>query len=136
MCSSDLSDSPTGWLLAAMAHLQLGEEEEAISRLRSQLRLDPSLAASRWLLAFSLARTGRGVEALQCMNPLGAESSEKDSTPEAANALLLALCGERDRAAQQLSAALRTPQGNLTTITLWGFVALSLGEEEIGRAHV
>ena len=126
MCSSDLT--PSGWFLAGLSQLQLGLPEDAITMLRTPLRLDPSLAAPRWLLALSLAQAGKGTDALQVLAKCRLAGSQPVSL-QAAPALVLALSGEEARAAGLLATLLRGRDASISMTSLWGLVALTLGDE-------
>jgi DNA-binding winged helix-turn-helix (wHTH) protein/tetratricopeptide (TPR) repeat protein len=117
--------TPSGWFLAGLSHLQMGRLEAAITTLRHQLRLDPNLVAPRWLLALSLAQANRNTEALEEL----ARCAPHPEPLHAASALVLALSGEGDRAAIQLGEALRGGPRPLGMATLWGLVAVCLGED-------
>lgn len=122
-------DNPSGWFLAGLCQLQMGRLDGAIATLRQPLRLDPSLAAPRWLLALSLAQANRGKEALQELAQCRLIEPQQDSHLAAA-ALVLALSGEGERAAGLLGAALRSSGAEpLAMATFWGLVAVSLGED-------
>lgn len=122
------SDNPSGWFLASLSQLQLGKPEEAMAMVRNQLQLDASLAAPRWLLALCLAQTGRGKQALQELSQCRLAESEPGNL-QAASALVLALSGDNPRASGLLTAALRGSESSMRMTSLWGLVALSLGEE-------
>lgn len=121
-------DTPSGWFLAGLSQLQLGLPEDAITMLRTPLRLDPSLAAPRWLLALSLAQAGKGTDALQVLAKCRLAGSQPVSL-QAAPALVLALSGEEARAAGLLATLLRGRDASISMTSLWGLVALTLGDE-------
>jgi tetratricopeptide (TPR) repeat protein len=124
-------DHPSGWFLAGLIQLQMGRLDGAISTLRKPLRLDSALTAPRWLLALSLAQANRSKEALQELAQCRLAEPKQDSL-QAASALVLALSGEGERAADKLGAALRGGgREPLAMATLWGLVAVSLGEDGV-----
>jgi len=125
-------DNPSGWFLAGLIQLQMGRLDGAITTLRRPLRLDSTLTAPRWLLALSLAQANRSKEALQELAQCRLAEPQPHSL-QAASALVLALCGEGERAADMLSAALHHGGGRepLAMATLWGLVAVSLGEDGV-----
>ena len=125
-------DNPSGWFLSGLIQLQMGRLDGAITTLRRPLRLDSTLTAPRWLLALSLAQANRSKEALQELAQCRLAEPQPDSL-QAASALVLALCGEGERAADKLSAALHHGGGRepLAMATLWGLVAVSLGEDGV-----
>jgi len=130
------ADNPSGWFLSGLSQLQMGHLDGAITTLGNLLRVDSAMTAPRWLLALSLAQANRCKEALQELAQCRLAESQPDSF-QAASALVLALSGEGERAADQLSAALRRGGGGqpLTMATLWGLVAVSLGEDA-AAAHL
>ena len=96
--------------------------------VRSQLCLDPSLAAPRWLLALCLAQAGRPKDALQELAQCRLAESRQVNL-QAATALVLTLCGDKQKASSLLALVLRSPKQQITMTSLWGLVAVSLGEE-------
>ena len=121
-------DHPSGWLLAGLSQLQLNRPEEAAAMLRSQLQLDSSLAAPRWLLALCLAQAGRTKEAMQELAECRLAESRQVNL-QAATALILTLCGDKQKASNFLASVLRGSERPMTMTSLWGLVAVSLGEE-------
>jgi DNA-binding winged helix-turn-helix (wHTH) protein/Tfp pilus assembly protein PilF len=130
------SDNPLGWFLAGLSQLQMGHLDGAITTQRKLLQLDSAMTAPRWLLALSLAQANRCKEALQELAQCRLAEPQPDKH-QAASALVFVLSGEGERAANQLSEALRRGSGGepLAMATLWGLVAVSLGED-VAAAHL
>lgn len=119
-------DIPCGWMLAGLAAVLLDRPEEALTHLRQPLELDPSLVAPRLLLAVVLAQLGRRREALEELS----RCASLDRPLQALHALVLALGAESQAARLKLLEAVATPRPNLPMASLWGLVALELGEHD------
>ena len=119
---------PSGWMLAGLSQLQLGRPEDAAALLRSQLRIDPSLLAPRWLLALCLALAGRAKEAVQELSHCGLDES-RQANLQAATALVLSLSGHQPKASSLLASVLPGEERPKTMTSVWGLVAVSLGDE-------
>ena len=124
-------DTPSGWLLAGQAKLQLGQIEGAMAMLRSQLRFDASMRAPRLLLSLILAQLNRSHESLQELSQCPMHEAKQGSL-NAMHAHVFALCGERERAQSLLKSALRTRDQDLNMTSIWGLVAVHLGDESVG----
>lgn len=116
---------PCGWMLAGLAELLLNRTEAAIVRLRHPLELDGSLGGPRLLLALALAQAGRGPEALAELE----RCPHLEGAVQALQALVLSLSQRPEQAEELLEKALADRQSPLPMASIWGLVALTLGQE-------
>lgn len=121
-------DNPDGWTLAATAWWMRDKHDKAIGHLRRQLSIDGGFVGTRLLLALVLADRGRPADALRELEDATITADPEDGL-RPFTILILALCGNRARAASGLRRGLSEGAQDGGPLTVWGLAALALGEE-------
>jgi DNA-binding winged helix-turn-helix (wHTH) protein len=121
---------PLGWMLAGVAWFHLGQPEDALEFLASQLAIDPSLVTTQLISALIHASQGHRSEAIDNLQqtPVYSGRVSPAPAPHPIVAFVLARGDQQSRARAMLREASTTPAAALPSF--WGLAALALEDGE------